>query len=187
VLIDGLLDVMPPVRENACVSADQQATSTGSDHSLLIVGEGEVADALESIAGALGWRTVVTAERDIALLWLEDAKSVVVLSHHDGVDGPVLAAAVAGSASYVGAMGSRRTQARRRTWMLENGVETGRVDSVRGPAGLDIGADTPAEIAVSIVAEIVARSRGVDGGSISDREGPIHPGMAPGTAHCPPG
>lgn len=71
--------------------------------------------------------------------------------------------------------------------MLDNGVPQDLVDSVRGPAGLDIGSNTPAEIAVSMVAEIIAVHRGVTGGSLSDRPGQIHPDLLPGTAECPAG
>jgi xanthine dehydrogenase accessory factor len=157
---------------------------------MLIVGDGPVSEALEAMASALGWAPVVTAELDGALGALPGCESVVVLSHHEGVDGPALAAAVASGAAYVGAMGSRKTQARRRAWMLANGVALEQLDSVRGPAGLDIGADTPGEIAISILAEVIACLRGVAGGggrSLSELDGPIHPGNAPGTAYCPAG
>jgi xanthine dehydrogenase accessory factor len=114
---------------------------------------------------------------------------VVVLSHHEGVDGPAIKAALAAGTAYVGAMGSRRTQARRREWLLENGVDEAALAAVRAPVGLDIGADEPGEIAVSILAEIVAVRRGAGSavGSVSDRSGPIHPDLEPGTATCPGG
>jgi xanthine/CO dehydrogenase XdhC/CoxF family maturation factor len=165
-------------------------TDAGADeaHVLLVVGDGEVAAALETLATTLGWTPVVVTSLEDVEAALARADSVVVLSHHDGTDGPALAAALAAGKDYVGAMGSRRTQARRRQWMLEHGVEAALAASVRGPAGLDIGADTPAEIALSILAEIVATRRGVTGaGSISDRSGPVHPDLPPGTAVCPGG
>ena len=163
-------------------------TDRGPVQALLVVGDGEVTRALESIARALGWRVTVTSSLGATTEALGQSDSVVVLSHHEGLDGPAIAAALDADVSYVGAMGSRATQARRRAWMLDNGVPEKLADTVRGPAGLDIGADTPGEIAVAIVAEIVAlRRRGVSGGSLSERSGPIHPDLAPGTAVCPGG
>lgn len=159
-------------------------------HTLLVVGDGEVAAALESTAHALGWEVLVVNSLDETRAALGRCHSVVVLSHHDGLDGPAIEAALASDATYVGAMGSRRTQARRREWMRRNGVPEDLLARVHGPAGLDIGADTPGEIAVSIVAEIIALRRGVAGGSLgslSGRAGPIHPDLPPGTAHCPGG
>lgn len=167
------------------VTAQAQASA---EHTLLVVGEGDVARSLEAMGTALGWSIVVVGTLDATVAALPGADSVVVLSHHDGTDGPALAAALAAEKPYVGAMGSRRTQSRRREWMLEHGVDPGLVDSVRGPAGLDIGADTPAEIAVSILAEVIATRRGRSGvASISDRSGPVHPDLPPGTATCPSG
>ena len=85
-------------------------------------------------------------------------------------------------------MGSRRTQARRRDWLLANGVTEADLARVHGPAGIAIGADPPPEIALSILAEAVAVLRGVDpGASLKDTEGPIHPDLPPGTATCPTG
>jgi xanthine/CO dehydrogenase XdhC/CoxF family maturation factor len=159
-------------------------------HTLLVVGEGAVATALEAMADALGWTTVVTTSVEDTVAALEGCDSVVVLSHHEGIDGPALAAALSSEASYVGAMGSRATQARRQEWLRADGVSEELMAEVRGPAGLDIGADTPAEIAISVVAEIVALRRGAatgSFGSLSGRPGPIHPDLPPGTAHCPGG
>jgi xanthine dehydrogenase accessory factor len=157
------------------------------DTRLLVVGHGEVATALEAIARALGWAVTVVDSLEETVDALEASDTVVVLSHHEGVDGPAIAAALDSSATYVGAMGSRTTQARRRAWMLANGVPESELARLRAPVGLDIGADSPGEIAVSVVAEVIAQRRGVSGGSISERTGPIHPGLAPGTAECPSG
>ena len=99
----------------------------------------------------------------------------VVLSHDRAVDGPALAAALAGRAGYVGALGSRRTQAARREWLTEHGVAAADQARIHGPAGLDIDAHTPGEIAVTIVAEILGRARAASsGGALRDRSGPVH-------------
>ena len=74
----------------------------------------------------------------------------------------------------MGALGSRRTQAARRDWLTEFGVSAADQDRVHGPAGLDIDAHTPAEIAISIVAEIVAGRSSAGGGALRDRSGPVH-------------
>jgi xanthine dehydrogenase accessory factor len=160
---------------------------TGVDQapSMLVVGGGEVASALAGFADVLGWPCRITEELDEARTAVPGSDLVVVLSHHDHVDGPVIAASLEARPAYLGAMGSRRTQARRREWLLEHGVTEDALARVHGPAGLDIGANAPGEIAVSILAEAVGVLRGVSGGSIRDREGPIHPTMAPGTAECP--
>ena len=156
---------------------------------ILIVGEGPVADALAPMVGVLGWgaTTATTLAESEAAIHSVDA--VVVTSHHEDVDGPAIRAALAAGTSYVGAMGSRRTQARRREWLLANGVTERALDALHAPIGLDIGADAPGEIAVSILAEIVAVRRGADAAvtSISDRDGAIHPDQQPGEAYCPGG
>src|SRR6478735_9405636 len=157
---------------------------------LLIVGDGPVADALGEFVSVLGWPTSITST---APTIGPDVDAVVITSHHEDVDGPTIRAALAAGTGYVGAMGSRRTQARRREWLLANGVTEAALGAVRAPIGLDIGADQPAEIALSILAEIVGwRSGrlGADSGallSIGDRPGPIHPELAPGEATCPGG
>ena len=155
----------------------------------LIVGDGPVATALAAALPALGWTERLAATLPEAEAGLAGADAVVVTSHDDGVDGPAIRAALAAGVAYVGAMGSRRTQARRRDWLLANGVAEADLAAVHAPVGLDIGADAPGEIAVSILAEIIAVRRGATDavGSISSRDGAIHPDQEPGTAYCPTG
>lgn len=154
----------------------------------MIVGSGEVTSALVAIADTLGWSTTATESLDDVLTALPQTESVVVLSHDPAIDGPALAAAVACRLIYIGAMGSRRTQTRRREWMQANGMSAEQLAAIHGPAGLDLGAMTPAEIALSIAAEIVATTRRVEAsGSLSRREGPIHPDLTAGSADCPAG
>lgn len=122
-----------------------------------VVGAGAVADALSDVAGLLGWQTqtitdVSTATGVIAGLAVLD--KVVVTGHDVEVAGPVLAAALASDVGYIGALGSRRTQRDRADWLAYRGITD--LDRIHGPAGLAIGANTPAEIAVSIVAEALA-------------------------------
>ena len=156
---------------------------------VLVVGDGPVAEALTPMLAALGWQATCAgtlAETEDAL---PGADAVVVTSHHEDVDGPAIRAALAAGVPYVGGMGSRRTQARRREWLLGHGVTEADLAAVRAPVGLDIGADAPGEIAVSILAEIIAVRRGATEsvGSISSRDGAIHPDQEPGTAYCPGG
>ncbi len=155
---------------------------------LLVVGDGPVVEALVPMAELLGWSPVAATTMAEVEAAMPGSTAVVVTSHDGEVDGPAIARALAEQPAYVGGMGSRRTQARRREWLLANGVTEAQLATVRGPAGLDIGADSPPEIALSILAELVATVRGASAvGSISDREGPIHPGLEPGTATCPTG
>jgi xanthine dehydrogenase accessory factor len=122
-----------------------------------------------------------------------DIDAVVVTSHYEDVDGPTIRSALAMGTQYVGAMGSRRTQVRRREWLLADGVSEDALSALHAPIGLDIGADQPAEIALSILAEVVAvrsgRLAATSGAvtSIGERGGPIHPELAPGEATCPGG
>jgi xanthine/CO dehydrogenase XdhC/CoxF family maturation factor len=164
-------------------------------NTLLVVGEGPVCDALVPMAELLGWSPLVAVSMEEVQTALPRAEAVVVTSHHADVDAPAIAAALAAAQdpsgegpAYIGAMGSRTTQARRREWLLSQGFAPEDLDEVHGPAGLDIGADTPSEIALSILAELVSVVRGVaTAGSLSDREGPSHPDLPPGEAFCPTG
>lgn len=156
---------------------------------LLIVGDGPVTEALTAMVSVLGWPVTVTSAAPTVG---PDVDALVVTSHHEDVDGPAIRSALAAGTGYIGAMGSRRTQARRREWLLSNGVTEGALAVLHAPIGLDIGADQPAEIAVAILAEIVAVRSGrlpstSAAASIGDRDGAIHPELAPGEATCPGG
>ena len=156
--------------------------------SLLVVGEGPVAEVLVPMASLLGWSTTVAATLDEATAALPSAQAVVVTSHDSDVDAPALGAAIAARPAYIGAMGSRNRQAQRREWLLAHGVTDDDLAAVHGPAGLDIGANTPAEIALAILAELVATVRGAAAdGSLKDGSGPIHPDLPPEQTFTPDG
>ena len=163
---------------------------------LLIYGAVDTAEALCALARPLGWRTIVgdgraafaTRERipsahELVVGWPDEvlaqvhpdyATAIVVLTHDDKFDVPLLKAALETDAFYVGALGSRRNQARRRERLEAEGVPPERLDRIHGPAGLDVGAATPAETALSILAEIVAVRAGREGGALRQAKGRIH-------------
>jgi xanthine dehydrogenase accessory factor len=159
---------------------------------LVVVGATDTAEALCRAANGLGWRTevldprpaLVTRERlpspdELVVAWPNELAAgldtaVVILTHEERLDVPALTTALESEAFYVGAIGSRKTQAKRRERLLEAGVPEERLERLSGPAGLDLGADTPAETAVSILAEILAVRGGRKGGRLVERSGPIH-------------
>jgi xanthine dehydrogenase accessory factor len=166
---------------------------------LVVIGAVDTAEALCAAAKQLGWRTIVvdarakfaTAERipsadELIVGWPDEAlervrpdyaTAVVVLTHQDRFDVPALQSALATEAFYIGALGSRRNQERRRKRLLEAGVAEHELERISGPSGLDIGAVSPAETAVSILAEILARRAGRSGGPLQAAAGRIHAGM----------
>ena len=167
---------------------------------LVVVGAVEAARTLVRLAKELGYETVVidgraafaTAARfpDVDRLvvgWADEvadeiglgpADAVAVLTHDVKFDEPAIVAALARGCRYVGAVGSRRTQADRRARLLEAGVAPADVARLRGPIGLDLGGRQPAETALSILAEVVAERRGGSGRPMRDlaREREASPG-----------
>jgi xanthine dehydrogenase accessory factor len=163
---------------------------------LLVYGAVDTAEALCASAKLLGWRTIVadarprfaTAERipsadELLVVWPDEAlahvspdaaTAVVVLTHDDKFDLPLVQGALATDAFYVGWLGSRRNQERRRGLLVEAGVAEDELDRISGPSGLDVGADSPAETAVSILAEILAVRAGRSGGRLRDAKARIH-------------
>jgi len=99
---------------------------------------------------------------------------VVALTHDPKFDLPALALALRSQAGYIGALGSRRTHAQRREQLRAQGFSDAELARIRTPVGLDIGARTPEEVALSIVAEMVALRRGRDGRPLKERSAPIH-------------
>ena len=100
--------------------------------------------------------------------------AVCVLTHDTKFDVPAIVAALATRVGYLGAMGSRRTHAKRVERLVEAGVDDAGLKRVMAPIGLDIGARTPEETAISICAEIIAQRTGRDAPSLRDGDGPIH-------------
>lgn len=167
---------------------------------LVIVGAVDTADALCGMAKQLGWETIVVdarakfATRDriphadrLVVKWPDEAladirpdhaTAVVVLTHDDKFDIPALKATLATDAFYVGALGSRRNQERRRERLLEEGVDEAELERISGPCGLDLGADLQPETALSILAEIVALRAGRTGGRLRDAKQRIHAELA---------
>ena len=113
--------------------------------------------------------------------WLEkqkvDQRTVIaVLTHDPKFDVPALKVALASKAGYIGAMGSRRTHENRLERLREAGVSDEELKRLHSPIGLDLGARTPEETAISIAAEIVQARWGGTGRHLTDTDGPIHPG-----------
>jgi xanthine dehydrogenase accessory factor len=140
---------------------------------LLIVGAGAIPDALEAAARLLGWQAQTATDVSSAtgvIAGLAVLDKVVVVSHDLELAGPVLAAALSGEVGYIGAVGSRGTQQSRAEWLAYRDVTD--LSRIHGPAGLDIGASTPAEIAVSILAEALAVSSASTARSLRERTTP---------------
>jgi xanthine dehydrogenase accessory factor len=140
----------------------------------VIVGAGAVADALDAAVRLLGWAPQTLFEAGAAtaaISGLAAVDGVVVTSHDRDVAGPALAGALASRVGYIGALGSRRTQQDRADWLADHAILD--LDRIHGPAGLNLGANTPAEIAVSIIAEMLATKSGRNPGSLRDSTGPI--------------
>jgi xanthine dehydrogenase accessory factor len=158
---------------------------------LVVVGAVEVARSLVRIARELGYETVVvdgraafaTEERfpDVDRLvvgWPDEvadeiglgpADAVAVLTHDVKFDEPAIVEALRRSCRYVGAVGSRKTQADRRERLRAAGVTDAALSRLRGPIGLDLGGRSPAETALSIMAEIVAARYGATGRPMRER------------------
>ncbi len=100
----------------------------------------------------------------LASAGLDSGSYVVTLSHDPKFDIPALACALRSGAAYIGALGSRATQARRRQQLLEEGLTAEELARIHGPIGLDLGGRAPAEIALAILAEMVAVRHGRDPG-----------------------
>ena len=152
---------------------------------LVIVGAVHTAIPLERIAREdLGYETVVidareffaTRERfpdagDLVVAWPDEALAklalgpqtdIVMLAHDPKFEDPAMEVALRSRAGYIGAMGSKKTSAERNQRLLAAGFTEAQVGRIHGPVGIDLGARSPGEIAVSIIAEIIAVRHGRD-------------------------
>jgi xanthine dehydrogenase accessory factor len=172
---------------------------------MLVFGAIDFAAAVARVGKFLGYRVTVcdargvfaTARRfpdadEVVVEWPHrylaatpvDARTVIcVLTHDPKFDVPLLEAALQTDAAYIGAMGSRRTHEDRLARLREEGVAEESLARLASPIGLDIGARTPEETAVSIAAEIIAHRWGGTGQPLTDTAGPIH--TTPSTTPSP--
>ena len=164
-----------------------------------IFGAVDFTAALAKVAKVLGYRVVVCDAREIfatrrrfpmadevRVTWpgamfdergaqLSARDAVCILTHDPKFDVPAVQGALATRVGYIGVMGSRTTHAKRMQRLAEVGVsDPDDLDRLMSPIGLDIGARTPEETAISICAEIIARRTGRITPSLRDGEGPIH-------------
>jgi xanthine dehydrogenase accessory factor len=164
---------------------------------LLVFGAVDYASALCRLARGCGWRPYVidprrafaTSERfpdadGVIAAWPEEgvarvggidaATAIAILTHDPKLDDAALSVALSSDACYIGAMGSRRAQAKRRERLLEAGFTEEAQTPISAPIGLDLGAVSTEETALSIMAEIVAARHGHSGGRLADAQGRIH-------------
>lgn len=170
---------------------------TAPDPRLILFGAVDIAAAVCTLARDAGWRPYVVdprgrfATRDrfpdaegVIAAWpepavaelggLDRATSVVVLTHDPKLDDAALAAALRSPARFIGAMGSRRAQEARRERLLAAGFAEDELARLSAPVGLDLGAISPSETALSILAEVVAARHGRAGGRLATAAGRIH-------------
>lgn len=158
-------------------------TIHGPRYRLLIIGAGQLSKYLATMAIPLDYQVTVCDPRDeyqeqwhdlpqvtmtkempddtVIAMNLDRNSAVVALTHDPKLDDLALMEALKSPAFYVGALGSKRNNDKRRERLLEFDVTAEELTRLRGPVGLDIGAKTPSEIAISILAEMTAMKRGV--------------------------
>ncbi|OJU84468.1 MAG: hypothetical protein BGO11_09815 [Solirubrobacterales bacterium 70-9] len=164
---------------------------------MLILGAIDFSAALARIASELGYEVTIADPRApfldtprfrqaarILTAWPQDAfeqidlgprDAVLVFTHDPKFDEPALIGALAGDSGYIGALGSRRTTVDRERRLAAAGVPATELARVHAPCGLDIGAATPEEVAVSVLAEIVATRSGRSGEPLREGSRAIHP------------
>jgi xanthine dehydrogenase accessory factor len=167
---------------------------------LIIVGAVDAAVQLTAVATLADWRVSVidprarfaTPERfpaaeHVITAWpqvgfarlapIDRGTAIAVLTNDPKLDDAALTAALASGAGYIGAMGSRTAQSSRRDRLLAAGVEESQLARISAPIGLDLGALTAAETALSIMSEIIAVRHGRSGGRLQESRGRIHAGV----------
>lgn len=157
---EGVQDALSHRPSGSIVTEDRVISVFVSVPQMVIVGGGPIAEALAELAPLVGWQAQLAAARDMAtglITPLSGHDKVVIAAHDLELAGSGLAAALESSCGYIGSVGSRKMQADRADWLAYRGITD--LSRVHGPAGLDIGATSPGEVAVAIVAEAIAAAR----------------------------
>ncbi|MBD5606919.1 MAG: XdhC family protein [Candidatus Eremiobacteraeota bacterium] len=163
---------------------------------MFVFGAIDFSRAMASIGKFLGYRVTVVDARpvfatkaripdadDIVVAWPDEflaaarvtpSTALIVLTHDVKFDVPLLDVALRTRAAYIGVMGSRRTHANRVAALREAGIDEAQLSRLSAPVGLDIGARTPEETAISIAAEIIALRGERNGGRLRDTTLPVH-------------
>jgi xanthine dehydrogenase accessory factor len=162
---------------------------------MIIFGAVDFAGALSSAARLLGYQVTICDARsrfairsrfpdaEVVVRWpvdylantaVDERTVVCIVTHDDKFDVPLIELALTLPVRYVGAMGSRVTHQRRMAALLERGHTHRELSSLHSPIGLDLGAETVEETAISILAEVLVTQSGASGASLSTRSGPIH-------------
>jgi xanthine dehydrogenase accessory factor len=148
-------------RSTATLTSERVVTVLRPVPTLVAAGPGPVGDAVARLADVLGWRTHRAMDPGTAIplvVGLTVLDSLVVTGHDDEMAGRILEAGLSGRVGYIGAVAPRARQEARLSWLTDRNVSG--LERIHGPAGLDIGARTPGEVATAVLAEAIAVHRG---------------------------
>ena len=173
----GTIELLVERIDRSSEAARRVVEQMAATRTLVIVGATEIAVALARIAGTLDFRIIVVDGRDhlataerfpdvdalrvgmpseiVAEVGLTAATALVLVSHEYKYDLPILKAALVSDAGYVGMLGGRKRREAITRMLRDDGVPEAALERLRTPVGLAIGAETPAEIAVSIAAQLI--------------------------------
>lgn len=164
----------------------------------VVVGSSGYTEALCAQAGLLGYESIVVEPRprfaagitcadEVVGSWpdaalqkltadgrLDDTSAIVICTHDRKFDEPALASALRTPAGFIGALGSRAASAERFTRLRARGIPEAQLQRIQAPAGLDLGGGSPAEAAVSVVAQIIAVTHGRSAAPLRGTTGPLH-------------
>jgi xanthine dehydrogenase accessory factor len=185
-----------PQGEEASEEVEVFIQSFATAPEMFVFGAVNLAAAVVNIGKFLGYRVTLcdarrvfaTKERfpeadEIVVQWPDEflkerganrRTAICILTHDVKFDIPLLQIALQTPAAYIGAMGSRRTHAKRQQALKEEGVTEEAIERIQAPLGLDIGAASPEEVAVAIAGQIIALKNGRSGGFLKDASGRIH-------------
>jgi xanthine dehydrogenase accessory factor len=178
-----LQPLTPAQRPPILVESEQSAVFTNAVFpapQLVIVGGVNIAQPLATLAKEMGYDVILVDPRrsfgtqdrfpnvdQIINTWPQEAfeqieitssTAIAILSHDDKIDLPALRLGLETPAFYIGALGSTQTQTRRKQRLIERGVDPQAIQRIKGPIGLNLRGNSPAEIALAIIAEIISES-----------------------------